>query len=137
MKHILVLIMSSFTLTSFTQQKISLNDVKNHINDSVEITSKVSEISYLPNAKNSPTIIYVGGKSPKQLLSVVIFGDIRNKLGYNPQEEKYLQGVVIARGKLELVNRKPQIVIKDPKQLAFIYDEEVPLPPPPIKENKN
>jgi hypothetical protein len=136
MKNVCVLMLLLMATTSFAQKKITLEDVRKHIHESVEVTGKVAEVVFLQKEKNSPTVINVGGKAPNQLLSIVILGDVRKKLGYNPQEEKYVQGAVIARGKLELFKGSPRIVIKDPAQLSFIYDEEVPLSEiPPIEKN--
>ena len=134
MKIVTFFILSIIAMPSFAQQKISLQEVNNHINDSIEVRSKVSEIYYLSNEKGSPTIINIGGKSPKQQLSIVLPADIRKSLHYNPHETKFMQGVVIVRGKVVLVKGKPQIVINDSKQLSFIIDEEVKEPPPIINK---
>jgi hypothetical protein len=135
MKSVLVLIFSLFTIASFAQKKIGLDQVRNHINDSVEVKGKVAAITYLKNADTKPTVISVGANSSNPNLSIIIPGEVRKKLGYNPEEEKYRQGMVIATGKLKLVKGKPCIIIVDPDQLVFIYDEEVPSSEvPPIQQ---
>jgi hypothetical protein len=136
MKIVLALLSCFISIASFAQTKIKLEEVNSHIGDSVEVRGKLSDITYLKNAKNSPTFIRVGGKYPNQLLTIVVFDDVRRRLDINLQEEKYAQGVVIANGKLELYKGKPQIVINDPRQLGFIYDEEVPSSEVPPIENK-
>lgn len=138
MKMILAVVISFISFSSLAQTKIKPEEVKDHINDSVEVRGKVYGITYLENAKNSPTLINVGGKYPNQLLTIVIFKNVRDQLGYNPQEEKFVQGVVVAKGKIVLYKDKPQIVISDPRQLSFIYDEEVPASQvPPIEKKDN
>ena len=83
-----------------------------------------------------PTFINIGGKYPDQLLTIVIWGNIREKLGYAPEDKKYTGGMAVITGKVELYKGKPQIVITDPKQLSILYDEEVSVPQtPPIKNN--
>lgn len=121
--------MSLVTIASFAQKEISLEEVKNHINDSVEVTSKISAVSYFPKAKNGPAIFYLGSKSPKQLLTVIIYDDVRKKFDYNILEDKYRQAVLIVNGKVELVKGKPHIIVRNPRQLGFIYDEVV-IPQP-------
>jgi hypothetical protein len=135
MKIVLLFAFSFIVVTSFGQQKISLEEVKDHINDSVEVNGKVSRITYLKDAKDKPTIISVGGTSSNPILSIIIPGEVRKKLGYNPLEKKYQQGMVVATGKIKMLQGKPGMVIQDPKQLVFIYDEEVPASEiPPIQQ---
>jgi hypothetical protein len=132
MKIVLLSIFSFFATACFAQKKITIEEVKNHIDDSVEVRGKVSGMSYLKTAPDKPTIITVTGNSSRSELTIIIPGEVRKRLGYNPQEKKYLQGMVIASGKLELVKGKATMVIKKPAQLVFLYDEEVPaseIPP--------
>lgn len=138
MKIIFAFALVLISITSIAQTSITPEEAKAHIGDSVEIRGKVFGMTYLENAKNGPTLINLGAKYPNQLLTVVIFKDVKDKLGYNPLEEKYVQGVVVAKGRIVLYKDKPQIVISDPKQISFIYDEEVPASQvPPIEKKKD
>ena len=42
-------------------------------------------------------------------------------------KKEVASGMVTVIGKLELYNGKPQVVVTDPAQLKFKYDEEGPL----------
>jgi DNA/RNA endonuclease YhcR with UshA esterase domain len=126
MKFFLSLLLLACSLGLNAQTTIELKDIANHIGDSVKVKGKIFGVRYLESAKNTPTFINVGGAYPNQLLTVVIWGEVRNKLGYTPEDKKYSGGMTVVTGKVELYKDKPQIVINDPQQLQILYDEEVP-----------
>lgn len=46
--------------------------------------------------------------------------------------------IVVAKGRIVLYKEKSQIVINDPRQLAFICDEDLPASQiPPIEKKKD
>ena len=100
--------------------------IANHIGDNITVKGKISGIRYLQSAKNTPTFINVGGAYPNELLTIVIWRNVREKLGYKPEERPYISGVAKVSSKVERFKGKPQVVITDPKQLTILYDEEVP-----------
>jgi micrococcal nuclease len=123
MKHLIAgVIVSCFSFTTFSQTKIELKDISSHINDSVEVQGKIFGIKYLESAKNSPTFISVGGAYPNQLLTIVIWGDVRKNISVSLDEAKQKGNIAWATGKLESYKGKPQIVISDPKQLDILID---------------
>jgi TonB family protein len=126
MKFFLSLLLLACSLGLNAQTTIELKDIANHIGDSVKVKGKIFGVRYLESAKNTPTFINVGGAYPNPLLTVVIWGEVRNKLGYTPEDKKYSGGMAVVTGKVELYKDKPQIVINDPQQLQILYDEEVP-----------
>lgn len=109
------------------QQTVKLEEVSTHIGDTVTLKAKIFGIRQLTNAKGAPTFINLGAAYPNQLLTVVIWQDVKDKMGFDALEEKYIGGMAVVTGKLELYNGKPQIVIRDPKQFDILYDEEVKL----------
>lgn len=137
MKVLFFLLLIVLSTRLYAQNEIKLEELKDHIGDSVKVKGKIYGVRYLGTAKNTPTFINVGAAYPNQLLTVVIWGDVRKMLGYAPEEKKYAHGVAVVTGKVELYRDKPQIVIKDPKQLLIMYDEEVPASElPPIEKKK-
>jgi DNA/RNA endonuclease YhcR with UshA esterase domain len=136
MRLLILAFLSLSFLTALAQIEVKPEELKDHIGDSVKVTGKISGIRYLESAKNSPTLINIGGTYPNQVYTIVIFGEVRKKLGYAPEESKYAGGMAIVTGKVELYKGKPQIVITDPAQLQILYDEEVPAGKlPTIKQN--
>ena len=137
MRFLSIIAFLFFSLSSIAQKEIKLEDVKDHVGDSVKVRGKVFAVKYLENAKNSPTLINMGAAYPDQLLTVVIWGDVRTQLGYKPEEE-LPKGIAVVYGKIELYKGKPQIVIKTPDQLMLLRDEEVPADQiPPIDKKKD
>lgn len=104
----------SFNLKA--QEKISLDQVKDHIGDSVTVCGKVSGGRFLPAAKGSPTFLNLGAPYPDQLLTVVIWQDVRNQFSNKP-DEFYLMKEICVTGKIELFKNKPQITLYNYKQL--------------------
>ena len=136
MKFLVSLLLLTSFATTHAQQPIELSDIANHIGDSVKVRGKIFGVRYLEAANNTPTFINVGAAYPNQLLTVVVWGDVRKKLGYAPEDKKYVGAMAVVMGKVELYNGKPQIVIADPAQLQLIYDEEVSISQlPPVKQN--
>src|SRR5688500_3066901 len=109
MKQLLVILLLTATYTSWAQKEIKLEELSSHIGDSIKVKGKIYGVRYLQSAKNTPTFINVGGTFPNQLLTIVIWGDVRKKLGYAPEEKPFADGVAVVSGKVELYKEKPQI----------------------------
>ena len=137
MKGLLTVLTLFVTLCVSAQTEIGLDELASHVGDSVIVKGKIHGVRYLESAKNTPTFINVGGAFPNQLLTIVIWGDVRKKLNYAPEEKPYVNGFAKISGKVELYKGKPQIVIMNPSQLTILYDEEVPASQVPPIEKKN
>lgn len=74
MKKILICIAIIFCSKSvlFAQKEIKLEELKDHIGDSVKVQGNVYGVRFLESAKNTPTFINIGAAYPNQLLTVVI-----------------------------------------------------------------
>jgi hypothetical protein len=105
--------------SSSAQQEIKIEDVKNHVGDSVRLMAKIYGGKYLKSSKDSPTFLDVEGKYPNAPLTLVIWSDVRSQFK-TPPEKLYNNGKVEwITGKIELYKDKPEIVIHSPDQ---IYD---------------
>lgn len=98
------------------QASIKLEEVSKHVNDSVTVCGQVDDLRYFESSKNSPTFLNIGGKYPNQLLTVVIWGDVRKQFKNNPDELKGRQ--VCFTGRIILYKDRPEIVIGQPEQLV-------------------
>jgi hypothetical protein len=74
MKYIAGLILILISTICQAQKKIELTDISRHIGDSVTVEGKIFGVRYIENAKDSPTLINLGGQYPDQLLTIVIYG---------------------------------------------------------------
>ena len=127
MKYFFLAVALFFTATVFSQENVKLEEVKSHIGDSIASRGKVFGVRYFPDAKNAPTLINIGGAFPNQLLTVVITGDIRKEMPFQPTEEFLKEKEVIIRGKIELYKGKPQIVVSHLSQFQIVDGKEVLL----------
>ena len=121
MKYLLLILLAGFAVTSFAQQEIKLEEVKNHIGDSVKLMAKIYGGKYFETANNAPTLLDVGAHYPNSPLTLVIYGDVRKQFN-NVPETFYAGKTEWITGKIELYKNKPQIVIHNTGQ---IYDAGV------------
>jgi hypothetical protein len=70
-----------------SQTTIKLEDINQHIGDSVIVCGKVYGGRYLESARNSPTLLNIGAKYPDQLLTTVIWGDVRKEFTGKPEKD--------------------------------------------------
>ena len=118
MKYLLLILFAGFAVKSFAQQEIKLEEVKNHIGDSVKLMAKIYGGKYFETANNAPTLLDVGAHYPNSPLTLVIYGDVRKQFN-NVPETFYTGKTEWITGKIELYKNKPQIVIHSMNQ---IYD---------------
>ena len=111
---ILLFLVAGFTASA--QSKISIDDVKQHIGDSVEVCAKVFSTRFLESSNGTPTLINLGGIYPNEKLTVVIFGDNRGKFKEKP-EDAWKDKDICITGKITEYRGKPQIVIAGPEQV--------------------
>jgi len=98
------------------QNIIKLEDVSRHIGDSVTVCGKVDDMRYFENSKNQPTFLNIGGNYPNQLLTVVIWGEIRKQFTGNLDDLKTRQ--ICITGRIILYKEKAEIVIGEPGQIV-------------------
>ena len=121
MKYFKILIFSFFSLCAFGQKQVSINDVSSHVGDSVTVSSTVHGGRFLSG--NSLTLLNLGAAYPNQLLTVVIRGDDRTKFAEAP-ETLYRGKDILVKGKVEMFNGKPQIVVTTKEQIEIVTKKE-------------
>lgn len=125
MKLSSIALLAIITLSANAQTEIRILDVKNQINDSVTICSKVFGGKFLPNVKGEPAFLDFGGRYPDAPLTLVIWGDIRNQFE-SKLEEFYKGAQVCLTGKMVLYGGTPEIIISKKEQIiSAVKDEEV------------
>ena len=99
-----------------SQVEVKLEDAAKHVGDSVKVCGKVAGIRFMENSKGQPTLINLGAAYPNQLLTVVIWADMRKQFDKAP-EELLKDKEICVTGRVELFRDKPQIVIRNKDQL--------------------
>jgi hypothetical protein len=72
MKYFIISILTLLTFSSFAQKEIKIEDVKDHIGDSVKLTAKIYGGKFIESAQGTPTFLNVGDKYPNAPLTLVI-----------------------------------------------------------------
>lgn len=118
MKYILLFLVASFVgAVGFSQTTIKLEDVSKHVGDSVKVCGKVYGIRQVATVQNEPTFINLGGGFPNQLLTVVIWSDVRKQFEQAP-EELFKDKEICVVGRIEVYKERPQIVIRERGQVS-------------------
>jgi len=105
-------------LSTRAQVTIKLEDAAAHVGDSVKACGKVAGMRFMEGSKGQPTLINMGAAYPNQLLTIVIWEDLRKQFDKTP-EELFKDKDICITGKIELYRDKPQIVIKSKDQLQL------------------
>lgn len=98
------------------QTVIKPAEASKHVGEKVSVCGKIYGGRFFENGKNQPTLLNMGDKFPNNPLTVVIYGEMRTKLGYKP-EEKFLDKELCLIGTVTLYKEKPQIVIEEATQI--------------------
>ncbi len=119
MKTISILIPAIFFATfSFGQTKVSIDSVSSHIGDSVTVCSKVFSSRYLEGSNRQPTFLDLGADYPNNLLTVVIFGEDREKFNGFP-EVLFANKNICVTGRLQDFKGHPEIIVSSPDQIKM------------------
>ena len=106
-----------FLTSVYSQDTIKLEDAKNKVGDSITVCGKVFSARYVSTAENTPTFLNLGAAFPNQLLTLVIWGEVRKQFNGNP-EDIFMNKELCIKGKIELYRERPQIVIKQSSQVS-------------------
>jgi DNA/RNA endonuclease YhcR with UshA esterase domain len=117
MKYLLSFILLLAFYAVPAQKVVTLESVKEHVGDSVTVTGKVYGMKFFSESRQAPTLINVGAAFPNQLLTVVIYGEDRERLKLEP-ETLYKDKELTVSGRVELYRGKPQIIIRDAAQIT-------------------
>lgn len=122
MKTIFLAITMLFTLAAKSQTTIKIEELNNHIGDSVKVCTKIYGGIYLDRSKGTPTLLNAGGSYPNNPLTVLLWPEARAKFKDKPEEFFKGKNVCIT-GKLILYKEKPEIIIGEESQL-LVQDAE-------------
>jgi micrococcal nuclease len=113
-----VLTLTAFVISPIESHAASLSpeEAANHVGETATVCGPVVSATYLPQAPQSPTFLDLGKPFPNQIFSVIILGSDRPKFG--APETSMRDKTVCVTGEIFLYERKPKIILHDPKQLS-------------------
>lgn len=117
MKYLLLLGFFLLSQVSYSQIDIKLEDVARHIGDSVKVCGKVMGMRFLEKSNGQPTFINMGKAYPDQLLTIMVWGIVRQRFK-GTLEELFNDKEICVTGKVELYKGKPQIVVLERGQVV-------------------
>lgn len=115
---ILPILLTIISLSAPAQTKtITAADAKNHIGERATVCGKVVSSRYADRSKSQPTFLNPDEPFPKQIFTIVIWGDDRAKFG--EPENKYSDKRICVIGKITSYRGSPEIVATDPKEIEI------------------
>ena len=99
------------------QTEVKIEELNQHVGDSVTVCTKIYGGIYLDRSKGTPTLLNAGGTYPNAPLTILIWADARAKF-IQPPEVFYKDKDVCISGKIILYKEKPEIVVYDEKQIV-------------------
>jgi hypothetical protein len=87
-----------------------------HIGESATVCGVVASATYAAQAPTAPTFLDLGKPYPNQIFTAVIFGSDRPKFGM--PEISMREKQVCVSGEIFLYQGKPEVILRDPKQLS-------------------
>jgi DNA/RNA endonuclease YhcR with UshA esterase domain len=111
-KLVVTLALSLAFLMAKSQTTVSIKDVVNHVGKEVTLCDSV----YSARSLESLSLLNLGGKFPKEVITVVIFKADKAKFEKDPVA-LFENKRICVTGKVTLYKEKLQIVVNDPKQL--------------------
>jgi micrococcal nuclease len=102
--------------TSATAQKISLAEVQKNLGQTVTVCGKIFGGSFITNAVNTPTLLYMGANSPNHSLTLVIFFENLKEFPAQP-EIHYANQQVCVTGTIIDYKGQPEMILKSVNQI--------------------
>ncbi|RWU09979.1 hypothetical protein [Pedobacter chitinilyticus] len=113
MKKLIVTLALGFAfMVAKSQTTVSIKEVVNHVGKEVTLCDSVYSARSLENL----SLLNLGGKFPKEVITVVVFKADRSKFEKEPVE-LFENKRICVTGKVTLFKDKLQLVVNDPKQI--------------------
>jgi len=116
-------------LSCFAQKEIKLEQVKDHVGDSVKLEGMIYGIKVFEDDDKNPTlsVINLGAAYPNQLLTIAVYPSYKTKDIVFP-DERFMGGKAVVFGKIEMYKGKPQVVVRSPNQLYIVSTDSIIVP---------
>ncbi len=97
--------------------EITAKDAEKYFGKTETVCGQVASATHAVRSKGQPTFLNLDESYPNQIFTVVIWGSDRGKFS-EPTEKLYRGKTICVTGKITSYRGKPQIVVKDPKQIV-------------------
>lgn len=108
---------SLFLFTFSAYGEITARDAPKYLGKTETVCGKVASATHAIRSKGQPTFLNLDEPYPNQIFTVVIWGTDRAKF-QDPPEKAYRGKTICVTGPITSYQGKPEIVVKDPKQIV-------------------
>ena len=98
------------------QKKLTAAEAKEHFGEAATVCGEAVSARYAASSKGHPTFLNLDKPYPKQIFTVVIWGENRGKFGR--PEDDYQGKQICVSGKITAYAGLPEMVVSDPKQIT-------------------
>ena len=96
--------------------KLTAAQAKDHVGERATVCGHVASARYADRSKGQPTFLNLDEPYPKQIFTILIWGQDRPKFG--TPESKYRDADVCVTGKITSYSGTPEIEAADPSQIV-------------------
>jgi hypothetical protein len=114
-KILLFILVLLFTQSNFAQT-LTPEEAAKHVGDSVKVCGKIYGGRFFETSNGAPTLLNMGAAYPASPITIVLYSDVRAKMGNAPEIQLKDKNVCVS-GRVTLHKEKPQIVIANAAQL--------------------
>lgn len=109
-----LLFVLSVALLPAAAQTITAADAKNHIGEKATVCGKVADERTATSSRGEPTFINLDSAYPKQVFTILIWGEDRKNVGELP----HVGARACASGVIQDYRGVPEIVVRNGEQLS-------------------
>jgi hypothetical protein len=102
--------------TAAQSSEITARQAKDHIGETQTVCGKAVSTRYAAGSKGQPTFLNLDEPYPKEIFTILIWGDDRSKFG--TPETEYRDKNVCVTGKITSYRGTPEIVATEPSQIV-------------------
>jgi hypothetical protein len=126
MKALLAILLSMSFIASHAQKQIKIEEVKDHVGDSVNVSGIVYGVKVFEDDDKKPTLVLLnlGADYPNQLLTIAVQPTYQSDTSLMPGKEAKGE-LANVFGKIELYKGKPQIIVRSANQLYLSSTDAV------------
>ncbi|MGB9069378.1 MAG: hypothetical protein WCC21_12495 [Candidatus Acidiferrales bacterium] len=95
---------------------LTAQEAKTHVGETQTVCGKVVSARYATGSKGQPTFLNLDQPYPKEIFTILIWGDDRSKFG--TPETEYRDSNVCVTGKITSYRGTPEIAATEPGQIV-------------------
>jgi DNA/RNA endonuclease YhcR with UshA esterase domain len=107
-------------------EKIAAVDAKHHIGETLTVCGLVVDTRYAESIKGSPTFLNFERPFPRQVFTVLIWGNYR--AAFDKPEEQYRGQRICVTGKIISYKSRPEIEVRRKNQITIETEDKSLLP---------